>query len=291
MAQGASITVSKRHDIEDHIRTLGEISEIMGAMNNLAVMEIHKLTRLLSAQQRVVTSMETAAKDFLAFYPEALPRDRGGTPLYLVIGSERGFCGDYNARVLAGFERHLPTVNDKEPMVVAVGRKLSSRMAGDPRLVAAIDGPTVSEEIQGVLVALMQRIQELRRGQQDNRTLVITVVHRGAGPDGITIQPLRPFETVPRVETCGATDPLLTLPPRVFVAELVDLYLFAILHEIFYSALMAESRERLTHLEGALHRLEKETSELRLRRNILRQEEITEEIELIMLSAEQLKSQ
>jgi F-type H+-transporting ATPase subunit gamma len=280
--------MSKRHDIEDHIRTLGEISEIMGAMNNLAVMEIHKLTRLLSAQQQVVTSMETAAKDFLAFHPEALPRDRGGTPLYLVIGSERGFCGDYNARLLAEFERHLRTVSDREPVVVAVGSKLSSRMDGDPRLVAAIDGPTVSEEIQGVLIALMQRIQELQRGQQDNRALVITVVYRAAG-DAITIQPLRPFETVPRVETSGTTGPLLTLPPRVFVAELVDLYLFAILHEIFYSALMAESRERLAHLEGALHRLEKETSELRLRRNILRQEEITEEIELIMLSAEQLK--
>jgi F-type H+-transporting ATPase subunit gamma len=129
----------------------------MGAMNNLAVMEIHKLTRLLSAQQRVVTSMETAAKDFLAFHPEALPKDRGGTPLYLVIGSERGFCGDYNARLLAGFERHLRTVSDKAPVAIAVGRKLSGRMVGDPRLVAAIDGPTVSEEIR------MQRIQELRR--------------------------------------------------------------------------------------------------------------------------------
>ena len=291
MAQGASIPVSKRHDIEDHIRTLGEISEIMGAMKNLAVMEIHKLTRLLSAQQRVVTSMETAAKDFLAFHPEALPRDRGGAPVYLVIGSERGFCGDYNARLLAGFERHLRTVSDKTPVVIAVGRKLSGRMTGDPRLVAAIDGPTVGEEIRIVLVALMQRIQELRREQQDNRTLVITAVYRAAGTDGITIQPLRPFETVPRIETSVATAPLLTLPPRVFIAELIDLYLFAMLHEIFYSALMAESRERLTHLEGALQRLEKETSELRLKRNILRQEEITEEIELIMLSAEQLKSQ
>jgi F-type H+-transporting ATPase subunit gamma len=107
----------------------------------------------------------------------------------------------------------------------------------------------------------------------------------------MTIQPLRPFETVPRSETSGATAPILTLAPRIFIAELIDLYLFALLHEIFYSALMTESRERLTHLEGALHRLEKETSELRLKGNILRQEEITEEIELIMLSAEQLKSQ
>lgn len=283
--------MSKRHEIDDHIRTLGEISEIMSAMNNLAMMEIHKLTRLLSAQQRVVASMETAARDFLAFHPEALPRDRGGTPLYLVIGSERGFCGDYNGRLLSELERHLHTAGEKEPLMVVVGRKLSGRMAGDPRLVAAIDGPTVSEEIPRVLVEIIQRIHDLRQERQDSRTFVMTAVYRVAGTDGITIQPLRPFETIPRVETGGATAPLLTLPPRVFIAELVDLYLFAILHEIFYSALMAESRERLTHLDGALKRLEKETSELRLRRNILRQEEITEEIELIMLSAEQLKSQ
>ncbi|HSB44319.1 MAG TPA: FoF1 ATP synthase subunit gamma [Nitrospira sp.] len=283
--------MSKRHEIDDHIRTLGEISEIMSAMNNLAMMEIHKLTRLLSAQQRVVVSMETAARDFLAFHPEALPRDRGGTPLYLVIGSERGFCGDYNGRLLSELERHLHTAGEKEPLMVVVGRKLSGRMAGDPRLVAAIDGPTVSEEIPRVLVEIIQRIHDLRQERQDSRTFVMTAVYRVAGTDGITIQPLRPFETIPRVETGGSTAPLLTLPPRVFIAELVDLYLFAILHEIFYSALMAESRERLTHLDGALKRLEKETSELRLRRNILRQEEITEEIELIMLSAEQLKSQ
>jgi len=277
--------MSKRHEIEDQLHTLGEISEIMGAMNNLAVMEIHKLTRLLSAQQRVVTSMETAAKDFLSFNPDALPLDQGGAPLYLVIGSERGFCGDYNARLLAEFEQHLRTVSDKEPAVVAVGRRLSGRMAGDPRLVAAVDGPTVSEEIQGVLIALMQRIQELRRGPQNNRTLVITVIYRAAGVEGLTIRPLRPFDTMLPVETSAATAPLLTLSPRVFVAELIDLYLFALLHEIFYSALMAESRARLAHLESALQRLERDQIDLRRRRNVLRQEEITEEIEVLMLSS------
>jgi F-type H+-transporting ATPase subunit gamma len=276
--------MSKRHEIEDHLHTLGEISEIMGAMNNLAVLEIHKLTRLLSAQQRVVTSMETVAKDFLAFYPDALPPDQGGRPLYLVIGSERGFCGDYNARLLAELEQHLRTVSDQEPRVVVVGRKLSGRMTGDPRLVAAVDGPTVSEEIQDVLNVLMQRIQELQRGQHDNRSLVITAVYRTAGTDRITIQPLRPFEAVPRVEPSGATAPLLTLSPRAFVAELVELYLFALLHEIFYSALMAESRARLAHLESALQRLERDHTDLLRRRNVLRQEEITEEIEVLMLS-------
>ena len=35
--------MSKRRDIEDHIRSLGEISAIMSAMKNLALMEIQKL--------------------------------------------------------------------------------------------------------------------------------------------------------------------------------------------------------------------------------------------------------
>ena len=44
----------------------------------------------------------------------------------------------------------------------------------------------------------------------------------------------------------------------------------------------------LSHLEGAIQRLDRETAELELKRNLLRQEEITEEIELLMLSAKRL---
>ena len=47
---------------------------------------------------------------------------------------------------------------------------------------------------------------------------------------------------------------------------------------------MAEHRQRVRHLEGALQRVSTRSQELRLRRNALRQEEITEEIELIMLN-------
>jgi len=75
----------------------------------------------------------------------------------------------------------------------------------------------------------------------------------------------------------------LTLPPPVFFSQLVDLYLFSLLHAIFYSALMAESRARLSHLESAIQRLERDETDLLRRRNILRQEEITEEIQMLML--------
>ncbi|MBL8053844.1 MAG: F0F1 ATP synthase subunit gamma [Nitrospira sp.] len=54
---------------------------------------------------------------------------------------------------------------------------------------------------------------------------------------------------------------------------------------------MAENLRRFRHMDQAVQRLEKDMVELVLKRNSLRQEEITEEIEVIMLSAEALRQQ
>jgi F-type H+-transporting ATPase subunit gamma len=45
---------------------------------------------------------------------------------------------------------------------------------------------------------------------------------------------------------------------------------------------MAENQHRMRHMDGAVRRLEQTSSELLGRCNILRQEEITEEMEVIM---------
>jgi len=51
---------------------------------------------------------------------------------------------------------------------------------------------------------------------------------------------------------------------------------------------MAENQRRMQHMDAAVRRLERTSAEVWQRRNILRQEEITEEIEVIMLSVEAL---
>ena len=81
---------------------------------------------------------------------------------------------------------------------------------------------------------------------------------------------------------------MLNLEPLQVLSQLTDQYLFAALHEVFYASLMAENRNRLEHMDNAIRRLEKDVAKLRLRYNALRQEEIIEEIEIIMLSAEAL---
>jgi F-type H+-transporting ATPase subunit gamma len=53
-------------------------------------------------------------------------------------------------------------------------------------------------------------------------------------------------------------------------------------------SLIVENHMWLKHMNRAIHRLEKDIASLRLRYNKMRQEEIIEEIEIIMLSAEAL---
>ncbi len=277
--------MSKRRDIEEHVRTLGEIKGIMGAMKNLALMESHKLSRVLATQHRVVSDIEAAGREFLAFHPTLAP-DCSGKALYLVIGAERGFCGDFSDRLLSALNRHLRSTNDRDPPLMIVGRKLLERAERVHRIAAVVEGPTVTEEVPSILTRVIEQLRQTATQPTSGERTLVTAVYHDAVTESVVVRPLRPFPSPPQAGGRGAFPPMLTLPPAVFFSQLVDLYLFSLLHAIFYSALMAESRARLEHLESALQRLERDQTDLLRKRNILRQEEITEEIEVLMLSAQ-----
>ena len=79
--------------------------------------------------------------------------------------------------------------------------------------------------------------------------------------------------------------PLLNLSPQALLGELTDHYLFAALHAMLYTSLMIENQHRASHLDGAVKHLDDESDKLARHCNVLRQEEIIEEIEVILLSA------
>ena len=78
------------------------------------------------------------------------------------------------------------------------------------------------------------------------------------------------------------------MAPQDCLTDLSEQYLFAVLHEILYTSLMSENYKRVTHLEGAVRHMDDESEKLARQCNALRQEEIIEEIEVILLSASNL---
>jgi F-type H+-transporting ATPase subunit gamma len=279
--------MSKRRDLETQIRSLNEIREIMNAMKNLSLMEVHRLNRFLDTQRRVVASVEAAAADFLLFHRELCPGEEEFRNLHLLLGSERGFCGDFNESLVRALDN--PIGSAREVTRVVIGSKLGAKLADDARVAAFLDGPSVVEEVDSVLMKLMETITTLNAPSNAGSPLRLTVFHHDPAGESVKISDLRPFQKREQKNIRFVHAPLLYLQPQVFATGLAEQYLFAALHALLYSSLMAENQRRIQHMDAAVRRLERTAAELWQKRNILRQEEITEEIEVIMLSVQALE--
>lgn len=272
-------------NLERRRGSLAEIREIMNSMKTLAYMETRKLGRFTAAQHNVVSSIEDAARDLLGFHPEILPETPETTTVYLLIGSERGFCGDFNHSLIRQLDAIPVAAGDRGPLLISVGRKLHNLLESDARLTAHIDGATTAEEITALLDPMVGKLRSL---QDKHGILGVYTLHHDSA-DGIVMQQLLPlFERFLHQTPGFAHPPVLNQTPAELLIELADHYLFAALHETLYASLMVENLRRMTHLEGAVKQLDKTLTDLAQRSNVLRQEEIIEEIEVILLSAASL---
>lgn len=274
--------MSKRSQIEEHLQKLNEIGDIMRAMKNVSLMEVHKLNRVLEHQQRVVNGIETAAADFSHHYASSA-RPIAAPPTHIVaIGAERGFCGDFNDAVIAALQ-NLP--RERAPNVVTVGTHLGARLGEHKGGVRVFPGPNTVEEIPGAIEMLMRALTDFPNATNETTPLSLVVLVHQDGHDKVSALHV---SALPQAQQSGPQEsfaPLLYEPPPVVHSQLFHHYLWARMHQIYYSSLLAEHRYRVQHMESALQRMEEKTTNLRRRQNILRQEEITEEIEVIMLNS------
>ena len=273
--------MSRRREIDTRLGSLDDIGKIMGSMKNLSYLETRKLSRFMDSQRRVVAGIDSAARDLLGHYPHLLGASRGAGTLYVLIGAERGFCGSFNEPVLEALGAQTGSAGPELSLVVAVGTRLATMLESDPRLAVGLPGASAAEEVPTVLIRLVQTLSQISE-ERNLRSLV--VIHWDAETERVVSVPLLP----PFREAAGSPThpcpPSLNLAPETFLAALIEHYLFAALHELLYSSLMAEHQQRVRHLEGALERVDSRVRELSQRRNLLRQEEITEEIELMLLN-------
>ena len=279
--------MSRRGQIQLHLQKLNEIGAIMRAIKNVSLMETHKLARFLDHQHRVVGGIEAAACDFVRHHPDlGMQAETDSAATILAIGAERGFCGDFNESVASALRHCLATGS---PKVLVVGSRLAAKLEGDQRVSAVLEGPNVVEEVPTVLESVMTKLAGLHAGDLQSLPLSVTVLSHREAEEGVVAQPVSALPARAGTVTQEAYPPLLTLPAPALHRALVRHYLWAQMHYLFYSSLMAENRSRLQHMERAMQRMEEKAEEMGRRQNMLRQEEITEEIEIIMLNTGTLR--
>ena len=275
--------MTRRQDMSRQLETLNELKSIMTAMKNLALVEMRKLTQLRANHERVVQTITRAAGDFLSHHPGVghPVAEPGGPGVLILVGSERSFCGNFNELVRDEAER-FPG-QPPGPSWIVVGSKLASRVEGDPRLVARLEGPNAAEEVPAVLTRSLACLQELQSRRPAAAPNIWAVFH-DMDQGGVRVEEITAVRPNAAAKPEFSSPPVLPMEPRQFLVELIELHLFALLTRVFYSSLMAENRFRFAHMENATRRIGNKHEDMTRRLNILRQEEVTQEIELIVLS-------
>ena len=271
--------MTRRHELDRHRRKLGEIRNIMHSMKTLAVMETHKLDRLIEAQMAIAESIEKIAEDFLHFHCNVLPEVEPASNIILLIGSERGFCGDFNEQLIKQVHQFFLENIQHDTILIAVGSKLHSLLKEYNYNVIYVDGADVAEEIVSVVESLTHTLTTNHQPAS-----LYTLHHYSQHNDPVKQTLLPPFKEIAYDNVNLFNPPILNVTPKEFFLELTDHYLFSALHQTLYISLMIENQRRIQHLENATHHLDDNNSELDRKIMALRQEEIIEEIEVILLN-------
>ena len=162
----------------------------MTAMKSLSLVETRKLARFIGHQRRMLANIEAAAADFLHFFPVAGAAKTQPTIL-LLIGSERGFCGNFNERVLAALD-DLPRW-EPAPTLLVVGHRLGTKLEAHPDVIARLDGSTVTEDVPAVLNRLMDALHAASQQLSGDGAALFSLAHDAEGePTLKRLLPLAP---------------------------------------------------------------------------------------------------
>ena len=274
--------MSQRRQLNSHRHQLMEIRDIMNSMKNLAYLETRKITRYLSSQQKAVNLIELAATDLLQSFPELQPKAEQASTVIIMLGTERGFCGNFNEALLERLNQYTSENTTRPVALISIGSKLEQFIQSDDRVILSLRGASVAEETIDVLNDLMEQLGSLELLQRNDQIKILyhdpatkQVVMQSIFPPFIELSDDFPRHRIP---------PVINLEPATLFKELTDHYLFSLLYKISYASLMAENDQRIDHLQTALRRIDEKTSDLTRKINAVWQEEIVEEIEIILLN-------
>lgn len=282
--------MSKKRELKQRADSIDDMRSIITAMKSLALMESKKLSHYIADQGKAANSARAATCDFLSFFPllgtSTDKTDRSGS-IIIAIGADRGFCGDFNQLVVDAVEREIKLMGSAATATIAIGDRLSAKLSKRVELMDSVNGATFAEEVPEVLAKVLQLVRH--KMETDKEALVkLRIIGHQHGTEAVCIvEPLSELQQLPHTYTNA---PQLNLSPEKFFGKLLFHYFQFVLYQFFYSSLMSENVKRLMHLETAIQRLERNSIELNFHYNQARQEEITEEIEILLMNDRSIES-
>jgi F-type H+-transporting ATPase subunit gamma len=268
--------VSEQVRIEQRIRHLDELGEVVGAMRTLAASHVHQARARIAATQAYLHTLEAALARVVTMLPPVDgPRGDGGACAWIVLGGEHGFCGDFAGRLVS----RLGMVVTRGDLVMVLGSR-SAALAREHGIEIEWAEAMVSHA-GGVLAMARDAVDALYERIVADRVRRVGLIHgegTGTGSFEVRVQGVLPLdlETFRRDDTGPSA--LSNLPHDKLAERLVDEYVLARVVHAGTASLAAENGARLLATTAAGDAVAERVEMLRGQSRRLRQSAITAEL-------------
>ncbi|MEZ6062361.1 MAG: FoF1 ATP synthase subunit gamma [Planctomycetaceae bacterium] len=240
--------MKRQQYLRHRLETLAALQDAVSAMRSLSAHHFRRARQALTAARQYRSEMETMVAEIGIHQPL-----HAGVPAgLLVVASDLGLCGDYNARLS---QRAVEEAGTYEAgTVYSVGRRVRSVLAKngiDPA--RCYDAPASYEGVSRLLLGLAQDVLTDYLAMKIGTLQVVSAGFDGVGhftPLSVRVLPIAPV---------NAASPLRRSPyvdANHLTTVAVREYLYITLYEILLDALAAEHGMRLMAAESALEWLD-----------------------------------
>jgi F-type H+-transporting ATPase subunit gamma len=280
-------------DLRKRIGTVRSTQQITKAMKMVAAA---KLRRAQDAAERARPYAEKLATMFAAVAAEAGPDDH---PLLarrdqrridvIVLTSDRGLCGGYNANILRKAEPLLAQP-EREIATVAVGKKAAeylhrrgARVTGEH---VGIASRSLVDLTDGIATGVAARFV----AEETDAVYLVYSRFRSAISQIPTVVPILPVTLPERAASDGfGVEYIFEPPKRELLGILLPAYVRTQILQALFESIAGEHGARMTAMENATNNATDMIERLTLSMNRARQAAITTELMEIVSGAEALK--
>jgi alternate F1F0 ATPase F1 subunit gamma len=274
--------------LKNKLDALKDIKDIVGSMKAFANFTIQKSKKELLYVREYQNLVEDSIAYMITLFPELKELKRvSGKSLYILFGSEEGLCGAFNEKIFAFIEQE----NIEDDYLIVVGRKANDEaLERKLNILWATDGASKIESIQNRVADLTYYLGNLyEREDIENLFLVYAKIIDNATftvkKEKILPPDFKKFEKYVKVK-----EPLLYLDKSEILDDLIEEYLLISLYRAFIESISSENQARLQNMQNAQQHIKKLSADLHDELNILRQEEITNELMEIINGFKAIKS-
>lgn len=285
--------MSTLRDIKRRIVSVQNTQQITNAMKMVAA------SRLRKAQEAILASRPYAHKMLEVLSSLALRTNPQAHPLLqtrepekvelLVVTSDRGLCGAFNANIIRAAERFMREHADWEFTLHVVGQKAHDYFKRRPTPVRKVSLNILADISFAHALAVGEDIVENFLEGEIDRVYMVYNEFKSAIQQKVIVEQLLPIEPMDIADDYYAVEYTFEPSEEVLLSELLPRHINVQVFRVFLESSASEHGARMTAMESATKNASEMIDKLTLLYNRTRQAAITTELIEVVSGKEAMK--